>query len=280
MGVPISETALSDIIDRFDEDGDGLINFDEFQSVMQDLEPKKEEKRWTLGSLGEKIKRSISGSKIEPKVECAYPLSNIQKVECVNVCHSESTRVYVNSNWADLIFAVFIKGRTEGPLIVVCSKTEHCLAWVEAFRTCLLKSIQVRADNGSSEAKILRALPGWQHRIIRASLFSLVCIGDLVGLKRQLANPSPGIDINDQDEYHGYTALHYAVILGRTDIVKALLVARARVNLQDNDSRTPLDHGELYIGTSWLIFYMAWYGFHYPKMNCNLLQRHCPKTLV
>jgi hypothetical protein len=248
MGVPISESALSDILDRFDDNGDGLIDFDEFQSVLHALELKKEEKRWTLGSLGEKIKKSISGSKVDPKVECAYPLSDIQKLECINFCHSESTKVYVDSSWAELVFAIFVKGR-DVPLIVVCSKAEHCRAWVDAFGTCLVKSIQVRADNGSSEANKLRALPGWQHRIIRASLFSLVCIGDLAGLKRQLANPAPGTDINDQDEYHGYTALHYAVILGQTSIVKVLLQFRARVNLQDNDSRTPLDHGKLFNGS-------------------------------
>ena len=112
-----------------------------------------------------------------------------------------------------------------------------------------MKSLKVRADNGCNKSKAIQALPGWQHRIIRASLFSLVCIGDLAGLKRQLANPAPGTDINDQDEYHGYTALHYAVILGQTSIVKVLLQFRARVNLQDNDSRTPLDHGKLFNGS-------------------------------
>ena len=242
MGFPISESALDDIIDRFDADGDGLINFDEFQSVMLDLKPKKEENRWTLGALGQRIKRSISGSKVEPKVEYAFPLSDIQKLECVNFCQSESTMMYANSSWADLVFAVFIKDR-ETPLILICSKKEHCRAWVDAFRTCVVKSIQLRADSGSNEAKKLRSLLGWQHRVIRASLFSLVCIGDLAGLQRQLANPSRGSNINDQDEYHGYTALHYAVILGRMDIVKVLLQHRSRVNLQDDNGRTPLDHG-------------------------------------
>jgi hypothetical protein len=255
MGFPISESALNDIIDRFDADGDGLINFDDFQSVMLDLKPKKEENRWTLGSLGERIKRSISGSKVEPKVECAFPLSDIHKLEWVSFCHSESTMVYKNSNWADLVFAVFIKDRVT-PLIFICSKKDHCKAWVDAFRICVVKSIQLRADSGSTEAKILRSLPGWQHRIIRASLISLVCIGDLEGLKRQLANSSRGLNINDQDEYHGYTALHYAVILNRIDIVKVLLQHRARVNLQDDDGRTPLD-----LGKSFTLDYLVVYTF-------------------
>jgi hypothetical protein len=253
MGFPISESALSEIIDRFDADGNGLIHFDEFQSVMLGLKSKKEENRWTLGLLGERIKGVISGSKVKPKVEHAFPLSDIQKLECVIFCHSESTMMYANSSWADLVFAVFIKDR-ETPLIFICSKKEHCRAWLDAFRTCVVKSIQLRADNGSKEAKTIASLPGWQHRIIRASLFSLVCIGDLEGLKRQLANPSQGSNINDQDEYNGYTALHYAVILGRMDIVKVLLQHRARVNVQDDNGMTPLDLGKSFaIGSNLLV---------------------------
>ena len=211
---------------------------------MHDLEPKKEEIRWTLGSLGEKIKKGISSFKVEPKVECGYPLSDILRVELIDICYSESTKVYVNTSWAKLVFAIFLRGR-DGPLVVVCSKKDQCLAWVDAFRICFVKSLVVRADNGCSKAKAIQALPGWQHCIIRASLFSLACIGDLAGLDRQLANPSSAMNINNKDEHHGYTALHYAAIMGRSDVVKLLLQYQARVNIQDNDGRTPLDHAAL-----------------------------------
>ena len=244
MGIPISETALSDVINLFDDDNDGLINFNEFQSVMFDLEPKKEETRWTLGSLGEKIKKGISSFRVEPKVECGYPLSDILRVELIDVCYSESTKVYVNTSWAKFVFAIFLRGR-DGPLVVVCSRTDQCLAWVDAFRICFVKSLKVRADNGCNKSKAIQALPGWEHCIIRASLFSLACIGDLSGLRRQLANPYSAMNINNKDEYHGYTALHYAAIMGRLDVVNLLLQYEASVDVQDNDGRTPLDHAAL-----------------------------------
>lgn len=241
MGIPISEMALSDIIDWFDDDNDGLINFNEFQSVMRDLEPKTKETRWR--SLGEKIKKGISSLRVEPKVE-GYPLSDILRVELIDVCYSESTKVYVNTTWAKLVFAIFLSGR-DGPLVVICSNMDQCLAWVDAFRICFVKSLKVRADHGCNKSKAIRALPGWQHCIIRASLFSLACIGDLNGVRRQLANPHSAMNINNKDEYHGYTALHYAAIVGRLDVVNLLLQYEARVNEQDNDGRTPLDHAAL-----------------------------------
>mmetsp|Transcript_11818 Transcript_11818/g.25916 ORF Transcript_11818/g.25916 Transcript_11818/m.25916 type:complete len:605 (-) Transcript_11818:1148-2962(-) len=241
MGVPIGELALSDIMERFDIDQDGTIELAEFESVMHELEPKKEE-TWSWGKLGDKLKRLFNHA--ETKLQCAFPLSDIEKVESINICYSEATQMFANSSWTELVFAIYIKGR-EDPLIMVCSKPEHRLAWVDAFRTCYVKSIGLKADNGSMAAKEIRGKVGWQHRIIRASIFSLVVCRHLASLKEQLDNPSPDMGIDDQDEYCGYTALHYAVILGDIGCVKLLLHYGARVNLQDFDQKTPLDHAAL-----------------------------------
>ena len=148
--------------------------------------------------------------------------------------------MFAHSSWGELVFAVYVKGRDD-PLMIVCSKPEDRLAWVDALRTCYVKSMGLKADSGSESAKQIRGKVGWQHRIIRASIFSLVVCHDLSGLKERLANPSPGMDINDQDEYCGYTALHYAAILGDIGCAKLLLHHRARVDLQDFDQNTPLD---------------------------------------
>ena len=209
MGVPISELALSNIMDRFDVDHDGQIDFEEFERVMHELEPKEEE-RWSWGSIGNKLKqattltRTMTGSNVERKVQCAYPLSDIDKVESLNVCSSEATSVFVNSSWAELIFAIYVKDRYE-PFIMVCSKPEHRKAWVYAFKTCCVKSVLLRAGMGSKAARKIRSQIGWQHRIIRATLFSLVVCNDLEGLQQKLARKSTDVDINDQDEYNGYT---------------------------------------------------------------------------
>mmetsp|Transcript_50356 Transcript_50356/g.107241 ORF Transcript_50356/g.107241 Transcript_50356/m.107241 type:complete len:616 (+) Transcript_50356:155-2002(+) len=242
MGVPISERALSDILERFDVDQDGTIDADEFITAMQShLQPKKAKNAWdSLSSWGVKLRQSLTKSDGERKLDCAYQFSDIDKVEVINVCSSESTQALANSSWADLIFALFVKGR-EDPLVMVCSKQEQRLAWVDAFRTCCVKSMQMRADSGFGAAKKIRGRIGWQHRIIRASLFSLVVCNDLAGLIQKLANPSPDIDIDDQDEYHGYTALHYAVVLSHAPIAKHLLQCGAKVNLCDDDQKTPLD---------------------------------------
>lgn len=37
MGVPIGEKTLSEIMDRFDSDHDGQIDFEEFESVMREF---------------------------------------------------------------------------------------------------------------------------------------------------------------------------------------------------------------------------------------------------
>ena len=242
MGVPISEHVLSDILERFDSDHDGTIDFEEFETVMNELKPKpKEDERWSWGSLGEKIRKTIGSrpSDAERKLECAFPLLDIEKIESINVCCSEQTELFAKSSWSELMFAIFIKGRAT-PLLLVCSKPAHRLAWVDAFRICYVKSVQLKADGGSRVAKKIRSQVGWQHRIIRASLFSLVVCNDLTKLREQLAKPYLEMEIDEQDDY-GYTALHYCALLGHFKCASLLVQQEANVNLKDDNQKTPLD---------------------------------------
>lgn len=224
----------------------------DLSSVTNTLASKNEE-RWNWGLLGQKMKQTMIGRDVERNVECAYSYSDVAKVECIDVCHSEATSVYRNTLWAELVLAIFVEKREE-PLIIICSKPEHRSAWLDAFSICYINSIHLQANNGLSDAKHIRTQPGWQHRIIRATLFSLVCANDVQGLGVQLADPSRNIHIDDQDEYRGCTALHYAAILGHLDCAKMLLRHKANVNLEDNDLKTPLDHGTLFCLFYRLIF--------------------------
>jgi len=242
LGMPIGEIALSDIMERLDTDHDGTIDQSEFKAALSFSQPKKDEKRWNwmrgrvLGSLQSFIKKD------DLKLD-SYQLSDVEKIESINICCSEATNMYAQSSWAELVFAIFLKG-TSDPLILVCSKPEHRLAWVDAFRTCFVKSTQMKADNGFESATSFCKKVGWQHRIIRASIFSLVVCNDFTGLERQLSmiGSSPHVEIDEKDKYHGYTAIHYAVILCDVDCAKLLIKHGADANLLDKDEKSPLDH--------------------------------------
>ena len=105
MGVPVGERALSDMMERFDKDLGGTIEFDEFVEVMNELKPKKEPERWSWGSVqnavGGMIKKTVTVE--QHKLDCAYPLSDIQKVESINICSSESTDFFAHSSWVSLL---------------------------------------------------------------------------------------------------------------------------------------------------------------------------------
>ena len=180
--------------------------------MMRELEPKPKKKEVSvfnrLSSIGASLKKSVTSITVERKVECAWQFSDIEMIESTNVCSSESTEMFVQSSWADLILAIYLKGR-DTPMILVCSKPEQREAWVDAFRTCYVNSVQLRAKIGFREAKKIISQVGWQHLVIRSSLFSLVVCNDLTELKEHLRNPAPDMYIDDEDEYCGYTLLHY-----------------------------------------------------------------------
>lgn len=248
MGLPISERALSDIMETFDTDQNGTIDAEEFMEAMQShTRPKRQKRNSVLGSMnawgGNALRRMTGSFAKVRKMDCACLFADVERVEVVDICSSDKTRMFAHSSWADLTFAIFVRGK-EDPLIAVCSNREQRAAWVDAFRACYVASTQTRADNDSESAKEVTRWLGWQHRIVRASLFSLVVCDDATGLAEQVANPSSYLNINARDEYHGFTALHYAVVSGNVQIAELLLRYGAKKNLCDNDQKTPLDHGE------------------------------------
>ena len=245
MGFPVSELVLSELMEKFDVDHDGKITFEEFELVMRELDPKPQLDQnknsvsfWN--SLGEQLKKALNPSGVKRMLETAYPICDIDRIESLNVCYSPNTKMFAESSWADVTIAMYIKGR-EDPLIMVCSKPEHRAAWIDAFRVCIVNSVRFRSD---STVRKLCSHIGWQHQLIRASHFSLVVCNEVADLHKQVATLSSGISIDEQDEYHGYTALHYAVILDHSECAALLLRTGAKVNVKDNDRKTPLDHGK------------------------------------
>lgn len=73
-----------------------------------------------------------------------------------------------------------------------------------------------------------------------SNLLDASAIGDLLRVNELL---SQGIDPNPKDK-NGKTPLHYAAANGRTEIIKALVGAGAKINELDNDKLTPLNRAQ------------------------------------
>lgn len=142
----MSELALSELMERFDADQSGTIDFTEFEQVLEEIKPKEEaENASNWGSWGKKLMKALNPSDVKRKLALARQLSDVKWVESLNICSSEATRLYAGSSWADLTFAIFIKGAKE-PLIVVCSKPEQRQAWIDALCICIVNSIKFGSD--------------------------------------------------------------------------------------------------------------------------------------
>eukprot|EP00804_Cyclotella_cryptica_P001785 CCRYP_018588-RB/>CCRYP_018588-RB protein AED:0.29 eAED:0.29 QI:100/1/1/1/0.8/0.66/6/1051/628 len=242
MGVPPSEQMLTELMNRFDIDDSGTIDFREFKQVLSELaskdKPQCNEGNTFMKTLRNTLMGKLSQSDIKRKLDVAFPLTDIDRVESLNICCSSKTKMFANSSLADVSFAVFIRFRKH-PLILVCSKPEQREAWVDAFRVCLVNSRNLSGDKFQREED---DKPGWQHTLVRDSLFSLIVCDDYSGLSRYLEDPPADSTVNDHDEYYGFTALHFAVIWDRLECAALLLSNGAKVNAKDNDKKTPRDH--------------------------------------
>jgi hypothetical protein len=242
MGVPIGESALSEVMNRIDTDNDGTITFEEFAVAMEELAPTPKEEKTLFGSLGKRLMKALTPSDVQRKLDCAHLLTDVERIECLNICYNRKTKVFAESSFGHLSFAILVKGE-EQPLVVICSKPEHKDAWINAFKVCIVNSVKNSTDKS---AKQMRDNIGWQHNIIRATIFSLVVTNNLDALHKQITSQSR-ICVDEQDEYNGFTALHYAAALGRLDCAILLLQAKVKVNVKCKDQKTPLDYGEYMI---------------------------------
>mmetsp|Transcript_2232 Transcript_2232/g.4061 ORF Transcript_2232/g.4061 Transcript_2232/m.4061 type:complete len:613 (-) Transcript_2232:78-1916(-) len=242
MGVPVGESALSEVMRRIDSDEDGTITFDEFECAMQELAPTPKEEKSLFGSLGLRLSKAFSSSNMQRKLDGAYLLTDVERIECLSICHSAKTRVFAESSFGDMSFAIHVKGQ-EQPLVMICSKPAHKDAWINAFKVCIVNSMKNATDKS---AKQIRDKIGWQHQIVRATIFSLVVTNNLDALHKQITSQSQKSRVNEEDEYRSFTALHYAAALGRLDCAILLLQAKVEVNAKCKDQKTPLDYAILY----------------------------------
>ena len=215
----------------------------QFKQVFNGMVPKDQDEPQgrTFFQSMKKILISSSQTDVKRNLDFAFPLADIEHVESLHICCSKKTEMFAKSSWAAVSFAIFIRFRKH-PLVMVCSKPQHQEAWVDAIKVALINSRLLGGDKFQRKGD---DKPGWQYKLVRDSLFSLVVVNDYDGLSRFIENPPHDLTVNDEDEYYGCTALHFAAIWGRFQCAALLIVNGAEVNVKDNDKKTPLDHGEL-----------------------------------
>ena len=118
-----------------------------------------------------------------------------------------------NSSQAQLSFSVTLKERRSDPLILLCTRPEYRDAWVDSFVPVVIPALK---KSSSPDLVELRKKLGWQYLIIRSSFVSHVIGNDVELLECCLQdNLSRDYKVLDLlDDYNGYSALHYATILG------------------------------------------------------------------
>jgi len=135
IGMALSKTTLDGLMNRFDSDSDGTISLEEFTSMMNDLQGKPDVKQTFWRGIGGALKRALTTNGITRKLDAAFQMSDIERIENMGDWDSKETKLFVDPELAPLTLAVYIKDARH-PLMVMCSKPGHVEAWVEAFRVC------------------------------------------------------------------------------------------------------------------------------------------------
>lgn len=78
---------------------------------------------------------------------------------------------------------------------------------------------------------------GWQHEVIRSSIYSAAMYGDTAVLKKMME--ARGARLNEPDE-SGMCALHWACLFGRKEIVVDLVESGCEVDVMNSGLNTPL----------------------------------------
>ena len=189
-----------------------------------------------FGSFQKEVKSST-------KVDSASVFSSVVRVDSLNICHGEdsmSTDI-ANSSQAQLSFSVTLKERKSDPLIFLCTRPEYRDAWVDSFVPVVIPALK---KSSSPDLVELRKKLGWQYLIIRSSFVSHVIGNDVelleCCLQDNLSRDHKVLDV--LDDYNGYSALHYATILGYTECMDVLLEAGAIVTVKDRNGLSPMYH--------------------------------------
>jgi len=165
MGMPLGGIALDGIMDKFDSDSNGAVSWNEFKSMVLEMKTQRQQKK--RNSFGKKIRRALSKMPTDSKLDVAFQMKDITKIENLGVCHSEKTRIFANSEWAHLTMAVHITG-TKVPFLVTCAKPGHVDAWMGAFRTCIANGSRIQIMEGGSSPPGL--IVGGVRKVVRPSV--------------------------------------------------------------------------------------------------------------
>ena len=148
--MPLGETVLDELMERFDQDSDGSVSFDEFKAVMHEQQRLSEKKKvpfWKSFGGKDSVKRTL---------DVAYQMSDIDAIQ--NMGDESSDRLLreiVGKRLAPITLVVYLKD-VPIPLVIMCSKPDHVVSWEEAFRKCIeMQAVQnddeKNCDDGKSD---------------------------------------------------------------------------------------------------------------------------------
>lgn len=127
-------------MERFDSDSDGTISLDEFKAMMNELNGQSPEGRGNFWrGLSGRLRRALSKDSINCKLDAAFKLSDVDRVETMEESYARGGMKLLDSETSALTFAIHltdgaVSGSNRNPLFITCSKPGHTDAWVEAFR--------------------------------------------------------------------------------------------------------------------------------------------------
>ncbi|KAL7554417.1 hypothetical protein ACHAWF_017854 [Thalassiosira exigua] len=271
MGIPMGESVLDELIQR------GIISMTQTEKLDREalhkafqgffaqlntgspspnvkplgLDESSSERDASDGS--NRLKNFFGGfqKKKTTKVEHAALFSSVSRVDSLNICHGDdaTSEEIASSVYAPTAFSVTLSEGNREPMFFVCSKPEHRDAWVEAFRPGVIRAL---TKSSTEEMTKRRSQLGWQHLVIRSSYNSLVILNDMHALKwvcQEDPDENSGsrklkAELNQLDEYNGYSPLHYATILGHVECMCILLEAGAKVTVEDREGLSSMYHGK------------------------------------
>ena len=175
------------------------------------------------------------------KVENAKLFSSVARVDSLSISHTEdptSVEMY-SSDQADFSLSISLFDGNDGPFYFTFATSEDREMWMSKFGD----SVILAWENSSHADRLkMQTQIGWQHLVVRASPTTYVILNDHVGLEKCLNKNH--VDLNILDHYNGYSALHYATILGHISCAEVLLRSGAAATLHDKDGLSPMIHGE------------------------------------
>eukprot|EP00581_Thalassiosira_minuscula_P006568 CAMPEP_0183742150 /NCGR_PEP_ID=MMETSP0737-20130205/64047_1 /TAXON_ID=385413 /ORGANISM="Thalassiosira miniscula, Strain CCMP1093" /LENGTH=390 /DNA_ID=CAMNT_0025977685 /DNA_START=266 /DNA_END=1435 /DNA_ORIENTATION=- len=130
MGWELTDSTIDDLLNKFDSDSDGNISLDEFESMMYELQhmPEMSSIISSMKKIRFKLMNALHKRGFTHKLDAAFQLEGIEKIENISIFHSTRTKLLADSKWGQLTFAVHING-VAGPLLVTCAKPGHVEAW-------------------------------------------------------------------------------------------------------------------------------------------------------